>query len=182
MKELEVRFLITNEKCLNELTEYLSQNYTLCEENYQLDKYFKEKGKEQEGDIPGSYILRIRYENETCIATKKETISKGLWNEKEIHLDETQANFIEEILILGFANVLEIEKNRVSYKNDRLTINIDNVKDLGCFLEAELLGDFTEKDKILFTNKIEEEFSFVSPRVVSEGYVQLMKAKNKRGY
>ncbi|MHD0398204.1 class IV adenylate cyclase [Staphylococcus simulans] len=179
MKELEVRFKIDTDKNLSKLLSYLSENYDYIDSTIQKDSYYKEYGKEKEGDIPGSYILRIREESKQFLATKKETVSKGLWIESEVKLDESQLSFFKDVLNLGFKRIMVIDKKREAYKQGNITINIDNIKGLGQFLEAEMLGDFSENDKLLFTQKVKNEFSFLKPKVVTEGYVQMMREKNE---
>ncbi len=50
MNELEVRFELNDEKDYNNAISYLEKSYKFKNENKQVDKYFKTKGREFEND------------------------------------------------------------------------------------------------------------------------------------
>src|SRR5699024_9809672 len=89
MKELEVRFSLADKKDYHKVIEFLNQNYQFESENRQIDKYYKERGKETEEDVPGSYIYRFRQVNdlESGVFTRKDTVKPGFWKEDEIVLE-----------------------------------------------------------------------------------------------
>ncbi|RRD39354.1 CYTH domain-containing protein [Leptotrichia sp. OH3620_COT-345] len=180
MKELEVRFALNkNEEEYIKILEYLEKNYSFKENVYQNDRYFKEYGKEMEKEIQGSYIYRIRKENDKYIFTRKDTIAPGLWDEHEIILEGDEAEFLKNVLKSGFNNVLTINKLRKTYKKNQKTINLDKIDGLGIYLEIELLGEFSQKDIELYKKNIAEEFFFIKPKIENKGYVQLMRELNE---
>ena len=89
MNELEVRFELNDERDYNNAIAYLEKSYKFKSENKQVDEYFKTKGREFENDEVGSFIYRIRQEddNRASIFTRKDTIKQGMWSESEIELE-----------------------------------------------------------------------------------------------
>ncbi len=64
MNELEVRFELNDERDYNNAISYLEKSYKFKSENKQVDEYFKTKGREFENDEVGSFIYRIRREDD----------------------------------------------------------------------------------------------------------------------
>ena len=64
MNELEVRFELNDERDYNNAISYLEKSYKFKCENKQVDEYFKTKGREFENDEVGSFIYRIRREDD----------------------------------------------------------------------------------------------------------------------
>ncbi|HEM3560239.1 TPA: adenylate cyclase [Streptococcus suis] len=184
MKELEVRFLIADKENYLKVIEFLDQNYKFKSENRQIDKYYKERGKETEEDISGSFIYRFRQENDSTsgIFTRKDTVKPGFWKEDEIVLESQQMDFVKKILDAGFSNIMTIDKCRRSYTNleKNKTINADILGGLGYYIEVEIIGDFSEDEYDSFVKETEIEFEFINSKIETKGYVQLMREKNER--
>lgn len=184
MKELEVRFSLADKKDYLKVIEFLNQNYQFESENRQIDKYYKEWGKETEEDVPGSYIYRFRQVNdlESGVFTRKDTVKPGFWKEDEIVLESQHMDFVKNMLDAGFSNIMTIDKDRKSYVNleKTRTVNADIVQGLGYYIEIEILGDFSEDDYDSFVKEIEAEFAFISSEIETKGYVQLVREKNER--
>ncbi|EGQ4120420.1 adenylate cyclase, partial [Staphylococcus pseudintermedius] len=152
--------------------------------NRQIDKYYKDRGKETEEDVSGSFIYRFRQENDSTIGvfTRKDTVKPGFWKEDEVVLESQQMDFVKNILDAGFSNIMTIDKDRKSYTNleKNRTINADIVEGLGYYIEVEILGDFSEDDYDSFVKETETEFEFINSKIETKGYVQLMREKNER--
>lgn len=181
MKELEVRFSLADKEDYLKVIEFLEQNYQFESENRQIDKYYKEQGKEAEEDVPGSYIYRFRQVNDLTsgIFTRKYTVKPGFWKEDEIVLESQHMDFVKNMLEAGFSNIMTIDKYRKSYTNleKTRTINADLVEGLGYYIEIEILGDFSEEDYDSFVKETEAEFAFIRSKIETNGYVQLMREK-----
>lgn len=181
MKELEVRFSLADKEDYLKVIEFLEQNYQFESENRQIDKYYKERGKEAEEDVPGSYIYRFRQVNDLTsgIFTRKDTVKPGFWKEDEIVLESQHMDFVKNMLEAGFSNIMTIDKYRKSYTNleKTRTINADLVEGLGYYIEIEILGDFSEEDYDSFVKETEAEFAFIRSKIETNGYVQLMREK-----
>ena len=184
MNELEVRFELNDERDYNNAISYLEKSYKFKNENKQVDKYFKTKGREFENDEVGSFIYRIRQEddNRASIFTRKDTIKQGMWSESEIELESEKLEFVRNILQDGFSNIFTISKHRKTYHDEleNKTINLDKIDGLGFYLEIEILGDFSKEDYNNFYEKMCGEFSFLNSKIETKGYVQLMREKNGR--
>ena len=184
MNELEVRFELNNERDYNNAISYLEKSYKFKSENKQIDEYFKTKGREFENDEVGSFIYRIRQEddNRASIFTRKDTIKQGMWNESEIELESEKLEFVRNILQDGFSNIFTISKHRKTYHDalENKTINLDKIDGLGFYLEIEILGDFSKKDYNNFYDKMCGEFLLLNSKIETKGYVQLMREKNGR--
>ena len=106
MNELEVRFELNNERDYNNAISYLEKSYKFKSENKQVDEYFKTKGREFENDEVGSFIYRIRQEDDNrasifTISKHRKTYHDALEN-KTINLDKIDGlGFYLEIEILG---------------------------------------------------------------------------------
>ena len=57
----------------NNAISYLEKSYKFKSENKQVDEYFKIKGREFENDEVGSFIYRIRQEddNKACVSQER---------------------------------------------------------------------------------------------------------------
>lgn len=111
----------------------------------QLDIYFMNKERDMGFFRIGDFIVRIRKCEKGKFLTYKEiTERRGVWKEYETKID----NIEDTDLILkgiGLREVFRINKNRVSGSLGKFSFNLDNVKELGKFIEVELIDDDGEK-------------------------------------
>lgn len=187
MKEIELRIKISDQELtVKKLVQKLLKNgYTEIKDYHQVDTYYKRKGLEDEQDIVGSFIYRIREQNRhgenVVLATRKQTIKEGIWKENEILLfdshDQKSVEFIKRIFEDGYSLIMIIDKERKELKKKNITLNIDKIIDLGLFIEAEILTEVENpSDEIL--EKLREELGSFDSQIISKGYVQLMREKN----
>ena len=113
----------------------------------QEDDWFKQKGKEMETQKPGSYILRIRKQGERSFFTFKAlTETTGAWVEHETTIDNPDE--MQEILKkIGFKKMITITKERTVGKLGEFGVCIDKVKELGNYVEFEIISDDVEQGK-----------------------------------
>ena len=118
----------------------------------QEDDWFKQKGKEMETQRPGSYILRIRKQGKQSFFTFKAlTETTGAWIEHETGIENP--NDMQAILEkIGFKKVITITKERTFGKLGEFSICIDKVKELGNYIEFEIISNDAKQAK----NKINE--------------------------
>lgn len=174
--EVETRAKI---KDLSLLEEKLSSLHGV-EENFsnkrQVDIYLK-----HEQDEHRNMILRIRknYEEKSALLTFKAKspvgYNDGSWQDFDTEIKDPEK--LERLLTKnGYVYVCLIDKVRQSFEYQDMEINIDNIRDLGVFVEVEknvesegqIQGAQEEIKKVLFDLGIEKE------DVVEKGYVQLM--------
>lgn len=114
--------------------------YQLNASQYQLDEYYKLIGKEQEEDIAGSKIFRIRTTENQVIYTIKKTIEPGVWNELETEEVELSTP-VKMILNSFYSKILTLEKSRSMYQYEQFSLNIDSITNLGTYIEVEVLSE-----------------------------------------
>ena len=126
----------------------------------QEDRYFKPKGHEKEVSGPGNFIVRIRNEEgKHTLTTKALTEIRGAWKEFETDIEKPEE--VEKMLMMfGFVNVFNLTKKREMGELEDFEVILDDVKELGNFIEialdAEDAGDTEEARKriIDFFSKI----------------------------
>lgn len=141
--EVEIKAKIDNlEEIKNKLKDISA---SLENPKQQSDIYFMSKERDPGYFRLGDFILRIRNCEKGKFLTYKEiTERRGVWKEYETKID----NIEDTDLILksiGLREVFRINKERTSGKAGEFSFNIDNVKELGKFIEVELISDDGEK-------------------------------------
>lgn len=171
--EIEIRAKIDNlkevERCFNELKEV----QILAQAVRQVDTYLR-----HQADKERLLVIRIRRKDKQAILSfkAKSVDPKGdtAWYDYDTEI--SAPNKLEDILISsGYVYVCVIDKVRDSFKWQNFEINIDNIRDLGLFIEIEAQGeakDIEEKKKEM--SKILEKLGVASSDIIEKGYVSLM--------
>jgi adenylate cyclase class 2 len=141
-KEIEVRIKIGSvRKIKNEIAKL---GVKWLRPKIQVDSYFRYKDQVDAAQRPGSFILRIRRDGKSTFTMKALTDRRGVWEEQETVVEDADA--LEKILTkAGFVNVLTLHKKRTSLKYKEFSLEIDEIKELGDYLEAEIIGTDGEK-------------------------------------
>ncbi len=140
--EIEVKVKIDDLPKLKKDIENLGAGWS--ETKIQVDAYFKRKEDVDSVQRPGSFILRVRRDSKAKLTFKAFTDRRGVWEELETTIDDPGA--MEKILEKsGFVNVLTLHKRRTSTKYQQFSLEIDEIEELGDFLEAEVMGEDGEK-------------------------------------
>ncbi len=113
----------------------------------QKDVYFKPRGFDEKPEGTGSWIVRIRTSgNKKTLTLKALTEMLGVWKEYETAIDnDEQARRILEAM--GVINVFTINKKRTYGRLDDFEVLLDDVKELGKFLEVALESDEKENTR-----------------------------------
>ena len=140
MKEIEILVEVYDdiEKIKEALQDfkYMGQKKTIDE--YYYDPLRKELKPDEFGGL--NHCLRIRQKNNECFVTYKDDIFE---NGKWLYSDEYEtkvesSNIIREIFNkLGLIKFIEIDNVKETYIFEDYEIVIENVKDLGIFMEVE---------------------------------------------
>lgn len=125
-------------------------------------------------------IFRIRRKENGSLftlKTKSTTTKDVAW--KDIDLPLEDPNRMEDILMnSGYEYVVLIDKVRDSFQYNGYEINIDNIRDLGYFIEIEAQSaEININEKILDMKKILNHLGIADEDIIERGYVQLMKEK-----
>jgi len=140
--EIEVKVRIDNLPKLKKDIEKLGSTWSATQT--QVDAYYKYKDDVNAVQRPGSFILRIRRDNRAKLTFKAFTDRRGVWEEYETVVSDPEA--LEKMLEKsGFIKVLTLHKRRTSSKYQHFSLEIDEIEELGDFLEAEVMGDDGEK-------------------------------------
>jgi len=96
----------------------------------------------------GRRLLRTRYNKKT----KKMRLEAHRYQDNlsgyEFETEVTDKKMMENILKeLKYKKVVTVEKNRQTYKYKNINIVLDKVKNLGNFVEVELLGQANQENK-----------------------------------
>ena len=140
MKEIEILVEVYDdiETAKNTLKrfEYLGLKHT-------IDEYYYDPKREDlkpDNNNQLSHCLRLRSKNnEYSITYKDDVFEKGIWlysNEYETEIKSL--DILKEIFKrLGLKKFIEIDNKKEIYKTDKYEISLENVKDLGIFMEVE---------------------------------------------
>jgi len=126
-------------------------------------------------------VIRIRRKEDGALLSFKaksaDPNSDIAWHDYDTPIVEPDT--LEDILLhTGYEYVVLIDKVRDSFTWRGFEINIDNIRDLGLFIEVEAQG--TEKDIDLKKKQIKDFFSTLGiddVEIIEKGYVPLMKEK-----
>lgn len=159
--ELEKKFKITSpDKAKQELAELGAQ---FVGETHDVDTYFKVPQ-----DKPNTLYLRIRTRgNKSTLAFHEvvDDLETKEW-ETEVANGQTTQDIIGK---LGFEIDVTVDKTRQKYSFDNSEILLDNIADLGYFIEIES-PDEQELDNIAAKFTLGE-------RITGKGYPDLLKEK-----
>lgn len=173
MKEIEVKAQVIDLEALKR--KLLAQGCTLSEPKIQKDWIFLSDSIEYEDIKRGTVVLRIRDSNGKYILTLKKRLENELATiEKEVQIDDSiQAKEILEYM--GFHEVVRVSKSRQACELDGLTICLDEVDELGAFIEVEKM---TEEDDSLAVQeellKFLEGLGVNREQRIQKGYDTLM--------
>ncbi len=148
MREIEIKLRIKN---LKELEARLAAANCRLTEVHQEDVIYSLHGSEnewreaKEGDI----IVRIRRENNRSLFTLKRQQTNEMDN-TELETEVSDPNALHEaLLLMGYVPQVEVKKNRKEGKYEEYEICLDEVDELGTFVELEKLApEDADPDKV----------------------------------
>ncbi|MDP8011250.1 MAG: class IV adenylate cyclase [Thermoplasmata archaeon] len=145
MYEIEIKAKIDSlDKIERKIVE---KNATFLKMIEQIDYYYNHPCRDFKKT---DEALRIRYENDEYFITYKgPKIDLETKSRKEIEV-KSEKNILEILENLGFKLAGKVKKIRKIYKLNDLEICLDNVENLGYFIEIETFGNLEKgKEKIL---------------------------------
>jgi adenylate cyclase class 2 len=150
-KEIEVKARVTDSKKL--FDQIKSLNITLSPEIIQNDETFVDQNFGDYDRVQsGKNILRIRKNNGKYIFTLKQPQKNELdCIEKETEIADPE-EFRDALIIMGFKPAVKINKVRRKAKYLDYEICIDEVENLGTFIEVEKITDDSDD-----SDKVQEE-------------------------
>ncbi|MBR9703168.1 class IV adenylate cyclase [Candidatus Woesearchaeota archaeon] len=114
-------------------------------EKRQVDEYYNHPSRDTRKT---KEYIRVRYTpgKEGCVLAYHINLSDGVNKEYEVKIDDLET--LKQILDgFGFPLLGTIDKNREVFKLGELTITVDDVKNIGTFVEVEADGEEDEIDE-----------------------------------
>lgn len=145
MRETEVKYKyesIEREVLLKRCIEKGFQRVAEVQEN---DKYYTLEGKDFFKEDKALRLRRIRGSSDEIgkwkITYKGPNMSAGGQDREELETDVQNGTVIEELLErIGCRIVAEVDKSRIYFKRENVNICVDSVKNLGEYVEIEIIG------------------------------------------
>ncbi len=127
--------------------------------------------------------LRIRVQDRKTILTYKGSkLDKVSKTRKEFNVEINDADSMKNILAsLGFFPVATVTKKRKNYRFGEFFISIDEVQNLGNFIEIEMNSEDSGK----YQEKVESIFNFIEKlgitreATIRQSYLEMLLEKNK---
>lgn len=173
--EIEIRAKIIKPKELIKLLRK-DKETIFVDEKQEKDIYFKHST-----DTDRKLVLRIRRTKKGDMLTFKSK-SKGddtAWPDVDLPLSDAKS--LENILRdSNYEEVVTITKRRTTYAKKKFEINVDQIKELGWFVEIEGRGTQRERRRIEDDiASILQIFGIDKDDIVRQGYVPLALAKKQ---
>jgi predicted adenylyl cyclase CyaB len=186
-KELEIKISL-NEDDLKMVESWLFTYADFIKEEDHLEIYLNNPGKSfkfinDEGVVDAADYLRIRKSGGEASMTLKNWHPNPEKPGQFTHCDETEfevSDFdecLEMMKRLGFTDNSTMTKNRRKFvtKNKKFEIVIDELKELGMFMEVELKEDFEDpKEGFSRIKSLLKEIGFEKVQEFKRGYISMI--------
>lgn len=134
-----------------------------------------------ENNIDKNWIVRVRQRNDSYFLTfkSKKQFGEGAWSEVDMAITSQNAENMKQFCLANdFYLDVEIKKVRKSYRFDDIEVNIDEIENLGVYIEAEVMtqsGNIESgKQRIM---AFFDSLGISADQIIREGYVSLMRSK-----
>ncbi len=178
MKEIELLFKIDKEKA-EEIRQKLKEFFT--ERVIEIDTYFYPPHKDFLVSEEGRENLRVRKsKNKNELTYKRVIYNKGQYShsiEKSVEISDPE-KIIEILKLLGFRIHFIVSKKRETFKEKKFKITIDDVKNLGIFVEIEWIGP-KKSNKEIKKECIKKASELGLEKIQDKGYLRLLEEKLK---
>lgn len=145
MLEVEIKAKLKNK---NEILPKLEKlGCTIKKAKEQEDKIFIKK-ELKNFDIPvGENVIRLRKEDDKNILKLKKKMADNKASVEIETLVEDEEAISRMLKEMGYKELVFIKKKRKRYSLGRIAICVDNVENLGDFIEVEIMTDENEEKK-----------------------------------
>ncbi|MCX6792720.1 MAG: class IV adenylate cyclase [Candidatus Falkowbacteria bacterium] len=138
-QEIEVKAKVNDLEILKQ--KLVALGCVLSEPLIQNDITFVNHDESYDKLLPGENILRIRKSNDKILFTVKQSLSNELaCFEREVEINSAE-EMKEAILLMGYHEVVRINKQRIRTDYNGYEICLDEVENLGSFIEIEKLTE-----------------------------------------
>src|SRR3989338_940148 len=146
MKEIEVKARVQNFDGLIEKLKELGCN--LSQPLVQKDVVYLSNGVELSDVKRGNVAMRIRNSNDTYTLNLKKQLENELDCIECETIIENPEQTHEMLIQMGYHEVSKVEKTRRTYTYKNMNICIDEVQNLGNFIEVEKLSEDADSLKV----------------------------------
>jgi len=152
MYEVEVKAKLRNRESILKKLKDLGCSFS--ENLHQIDEIFIEKDAVFPTKL-GTPVLRVRAENDRYLFTlKMQQTNRQDCIEREMEIEDGP-KMVEIIKMLGWKQVPTVDKNRIKTKLGDIEVVLDEVKDLGEYIEAEkVLTSNDQEERIKVQNEL----------------------------
>lgn len=180
MRETEVKYKYESIGREALIQRCIEKGFRKIAEVQEIDKYYTLEGKDF---FREDKALRLR---QICdcsdeivkwkITYKGPNMSAGGQDREELETDVQNGTVMEELLErIGCHIVAEIDKYRIYFKRDNVNICVDSVKNLGEYVEIEIIGSEKDgKDMYCMIQGILNEMSFAHVTKELKTYLELI--------
>jgi len=135
MIEFEMKFETTHDKIRHKLEE---MHATFIRNDYNYDQYYNHPMRDF---TLTDEALRIRQtSSETCITYKGPKLGKRTKTREELEIEVESEEMGKILEKLGFTPAGVVNKKRETWKLNDFTITLDEVEELGDYVEIEIMG------------------------------------------
>ncbi len=166
--EIEVKYKCGNFEKIIEIVRTMS--FKLVKEKHQIDSYFFASKKSKEGTWD---YLRIREENKKYSLDHHRVLNDMEAEEREIKIEDKN-KLIEIMKFLGHEIICIVDKKRKEYSKNNITIAFDKIKNLGSFVEIELIGESNNKNRKIVLDMAKKLSLDKKDRIKGKAYPDLM--------
>jgi len=183
--EVELKFPLLNHEALVQRLDKIAVREKM--NDFLKDVYFTPVHRNFIAEEPTSEWLRIRTNNEGKSSINYKDYDKKKNGANTVHCDEFETEVGSERVLekifgrLDFREICVVEKKRSTWNFKDVEIAIDDVKDLGWFIELECKGSFSsieEAKKHLYS--VVKELDAELGEQDFKGYPKLLIEKKKR--
>ena len=184
MIKVEIKAEIQKNKTII-LKEYLKcHGFTAVGTNIQEDVYYEHPSKSFDDT---DEALRVRRsvvpegEAEILLTYKGCNRSEVGQTRKELECTVSNADILNSILLeLGFSPSTSVKKVRSSFSRDDIIVSIDEVEELGSFIELEIMcAEGYENDCEKRVDELLNDLRFAYPVINNSTYLELIRGKAK---
>lgn len=139
----------------------------------QEDFIFKREEDLRAVQKAGSFLVRIRKTDTSAKFTFKAlTETAGSWIEHETKISDP-SEMREILLNIGFVEALQMHKEREHGSIEDINICLDSIKELGEYLELEIVSDNVQEGKRKLSDLL-KRLGYSEEEMIHDGYVAIL--------
>lgn len=180
-KEVELKFLLKDKEQL--FIRLRELNIKVSKSKKQKDTIYMYKGRSFDDLEKGEPIIRIRTTDDDITTTVKRYIN-GIIERQEVEcVLQDDKLFGDYLKVLNYEPIVKVEKQRCEYKYRDANIAVDDVIQLGSFVEVEIiLEDDDSEQAIMQIKQIAKELGIDINYIVNKPYDQMIYEKERGLY